>query len=228
MDVFGDHAVTCDRGKKYRRHFAIQDWLVHLLQSHGVACAREKTIDPASLLRPADIFIPNWSVEGDLALDVTVRHPLPPSLFPATISAANDLLRRAESDKKALYGEMCTRHGCQFQPMVFTTWGGLHGSGIPFARELFLKVTLDRAGAAQIETENELRGSLAMRLMREVAQQLETLSMVHEAAWDDPRVQPCTLDEFDSPKARKKRRPDGAPPGRPPPGSPPPPLPRPA
>ena len=65
--------------------------------------------------------------------------------------------------------------------MVFTTWGGLHGSGIPFAKELFLKVTLDRVGTAQIESENELRGSLAMRLMREVAQQLETLSMVHEA-----------------------------------------------
>ncbi len=41
-------------------------------------------IDLAFLLRPADIFIPNWSVEGDLAIDVTVRHPLPPFLFPAT------------------------------------------------------------------------------------------------------------------------------------------------
>ena len=74
--------------------------------------------------------------------------------------------------------------------MVFTTWGGLHGSGVSFARELFLKVTLDRAGTSQIETENELRGSLSMRLMKEVAQQLETLSMVREASWDDSHHQP--------------------------------------
>ncbi len=41
--------------------------------------------------------------------------------------------------------------------------GSLHGSGISFARELFLKVTLDRTGAAQLETEHELRASLSMR-----------------------------------------------------------------
>ncbi len=56
----------------------------------------------------------------------------------------------------------------------FNTWflpqlGGLHGSGISFARELFLKVTLDRTGAAQLEAEHELRASLSMRLMKEVA-----------------------------------------------------------
>ena len=96
----------------------------------------------------------------------------------------------------------------------FTTWGGLHGSSILFAKERFLKVTLDRTGAAQIETENELRGSLAMRLMREIAHQLECLSMVREAAWDDT---PHPPDEFDSPKARKKPRhsPAAPPPSRP-------------
>jgi hypothetical protein len=38
--------------------------------------------------------------------------------------------------KRALYTEMCARHGCQFQPLVFTTWGGLHGSSISFVRVL--------------------------------------------------------------------------------------------
>jgi hypothetical protein len=145
-----------------------------------------------------------------MALDVTVRHPLPPSLFPATISSANDLLQRADTDKRALYKEMCALHGCQFHPLVFTTWGGLHGSGISFARELFLKVTLDRTGAAQLETERELRASLSMRLMKEVAQQLETLSMIREAAWDDSLRPSGVLDEFASPKARKKARADPA------------------
>jgi hypothetical protein len=69
--------------------------------------------------------------------------------------------------------------------MVFTTWGSLHGSGIPFARDLFLKVTLDCTGTAQIETEKELQASVSMRLMKEVAVQLEALCMVREAAWDD-------------------------------------------
>jgi hypothetical protein len=224
VDIFGDHAVSCDKGSKYRRHFAIQDWLIHLLQSHGIACARERMIDPDSRLRPADIFIPNWSIEGDMALDVTIRHPLPPSLFPATISSANDLLQRADTDKRALYKEMCARHGCQFQPLVLTTWGGLHGSGISFARELFLKVTLDRTGAAQLETEHELRASLSMRLMKEVAQQLETLSMIREAAWDDSQRPSGVLDEFASPRSRKKAKTDAAHRRQPPATAPPAPL----
>ena len=150
VDIFGDHAVSCQKNKAYRRHHAVQDWMIRLLQSHGIASAREKQVDPASLLRPADIFVPNWSAEGDMAVDVTIRHPLPPSLFPATISTAKDLLSRAERDKNALYKAMCHQHGCQFQPLVFTTWGGLHGSAHAFVRELFLKVTLDRNGQEQV------------------------------------------------------------------------------
>ncbi len=91
VDIFCDHAVACDEGKKFRRQFAIQDWLLQLLRSHGIACAREHMLDPDTRLRPADIFIPNWSVEGYMALDVTARQPLPPLLFPASTSSANDL-----------------------------------------------------------------------------------------------------------------------------------------
>jgi hypothetical protein len=61
---------------------------------------------------------------------------------------------------------------------------------------------LDRTSAAQLETEHELRASLSMRLMKEVAQQLETLSMIREAAWDDSQWPSGILDEFASPKAR--------------------------
>ncbi len=152
-----------------------------------------------------------------MALDVTIRHPLPPSLFPATISSSNDLLHRAYTDKRALYTEMCARHGCQFQPLVFTTWsrGGLHGSSIPFARELFLKVTLDRTGTAQIEAETDLRSGLSMRLMKEVAQQLETLCMVREAACDDSQHPRGIVDDFTLPPSRKKPRTGSQPPSSP-------------
>ncbi len=46
VDIFGDHTVSCDKGKKNRRQFAIQDWLIHLLQSNGIACARDAWSSP--------------------------------------------------------------------------------------------------------------------------------------------------------------------------------------
>jgi hypothetical protein len=161
-------------------------------------------VEPDLRLRPADIFIPSWSIVGDMALDVTIIHYLPPSCFPATISLANDLLQRANTDKRELYKDMCAHHGFQFQPLDFTTWG-LHGSGISFARELFLKVTLDRTRAAQLETEHELRASLSMRLMKEVAQRLETLSMIREAAWDD-NLQSSESSKSSPPQKHPRRR----------------------
>jgi hypothetical protein len=138
VDIFGDHAVSCDKGNKYRRHFAIQDWLIHLLQSHGIACARERMIDPASRLRPADIFIPNWSIEGDMALDVTIRHPLPPSLFPATISSANDLLQRADTDKRALYIKRCAPGmAANFNPWFLPHGAACTGPASPLRENCF-------------------------------------------------------------------------------------------
>ncbi len=51
--------------------------------------------------------------------------------------------------------------------------------------ELFLKVTPVRTGTAQFEAETDLRACLSTRLMNQVTQQLKTLCMVREAAWDD-------------------------------------------
>jgi hypothetical protein len=82
----------------------------------------------------------------------------------------------------------------------------------PFARKLFLKVTLDRTGTAQLEAEIDLRASLSIRLMKEVAQQLETLCMVREAAWDDSQHPRGIVDDFATPPSRKKPRTNTQPP----------------
>ncbi len=49
-------------------------------------------------------------------------------------------LKRAETAKRALNNEMCARHGCQ----VNQWFSQPYGSGIAFARENFLKLTIDR------------------------------------------------------------------------------------
>ncbi len=90
--------------------------LVHLLQSHGIACAQERMIDLVSLLRSADILIPIWSVEGDQVIEFIVYHPLPPSLLPATISSACDLLKRVQTEKRALYKRYVTGMAANFNP----------------------------------------------------------------------------------------------------------------
>ncbi len=112
-----------------------------------------------------------------MALDATICHPLPPSLFPATFSSANDLLHKADTDKKGPIHRDVRPAWLPIQTPGFYHMG-LHGSCIPFAWELFLKVTLDITRTAQIEAETDFRSSLSMRLMKEVALPLETLCMV--------------------------------------------------
>lgn len=118
-----------------------------------VPCDREQIVNPTSQLRAADILSPTGLLgrPSDLCQQ---RPPLPLSVIPATPTTAANFLKRAETEKGALYNEMCTRYGCQFQPTVITTLGGLHESGISFPRELFLIVTLDCTGHRRHPNQN--------------------------------------------------------------------------
>jgi hypothetical protein len=79
-----------------------------------IACAREKAIDPTSKHWPMEIFIPNGSSNGDMAIDVTVR------AFPGK----NHHVQRldfSKAEKRSHYEDICIGKSCQFQPMVLTT-----------------------------------------------------------------------------------------------------------
>ena len=140
---------------------------------------------------------------------------------------------KAEAEKQEKYHRSCARMGCEFEPMVLSTWG----RGTPEAESLLRKI--HKKGHPdlqhrQAESYQEFRGSLGMRLALRVAAQLEQAPRL-AVARNDATLDECETDPRyggrpgkrltgctpESPRAAK--RPSGVPPVPPPRRAPPPP-----
>ena len=78
MDIFGHHASVClVFGDRIRRHNILRD-ILHDFCSLAVWGPTKEVphIFPSSSERPADIFVPNFSLGKDLVLDVAVTCPI--------------------------------------------------------------------------------------------------------------------------------------------------------
>ena len=123
LDAFGDHAVCCAKGGWWARHFTVQEFILQDCRAAGLPCGREKIVDPTTLQRPADLWFPRWDGLTDLAVDVTIRHPCAPGLFSGDSASAFSSLHKAEAEKQAKYSRACAKQGCEFEPLVLSTWG---------------------------------------------------------------------------------------------------------
>jgi len=72
-----------------------------------------------------------------------------------------------------------------FSPMVFDTWGGLHGAGKEVVKAVFARCTAPLLPSARPAAGGALRQGLSVQLGRPVARQLEALMIVsaEASAW---------------------------------------------
>ena len=77
-DPYGDHQVGCGgNGDRIARHNAIRDVIFSAAQFAALAPSKEAPgLVPGSHARPADVFLPSWSLGRPAALDVHVISPL--------------------------------------------------------------------------------------------------------------------------------------------------------
>ena len=78
MDAFGHHTSVCPtKGDRIRRHNVLRDIIYDFCSIASWGPKKETPhIFPSSSERPADIFVPNYSLGKDLVLDVAVTCPL--------------------------------------------------------------------------------------------------------------------------------------------------------
>ena len=74
--------------------------------------------------RPADIFVDRWSTADPAAIDVTVTHPLAPSMG-LNIRSAKAVADAKEKQKVAKYAHLIRDKRLNFIPAAFTTFGAL-------------------------------------------------------------------------------------------------------
>ena len=73
---------------------------------------------PGNDRRPADLLIPHWTGGRDSALDVTVTHPLRPTVLAGAAAEPGYAAEAAYKRKMADSAEDCQREGILFLPMA--------------------------------------------------------------------------------------------------------------
>ena len=176
-DVFGDHLLCCRRNNFYGRHFAVQEALVGMAQAADLSFVREAALPKSNqgphglrgpALRPADLLLRAWSGGTDLAVDVTVKHPLQENQKPWTRQKADGFLKAKEAEKVTKYHQACALEGWAFSPAAFDSWGGVG----PKAKDLLYRLLRRAVGGVPIELRSlrmeEFRQQLSLALMRQV------------------------------------------------------------
>lgn len=183
VDPFGDHFVCCDKNGSTRRHNALRDALFDALVQASIPAAKEVT--SGNRRRPADILLLAWERGRDVAVDLTVTHPLGLSGHPIIVQNAAQHCRRAEATKVAAEGDLCRQAGWGFTPAAFTPWGGCGPTARAFLHEVGRRATAALEGWPKQRRLRELREGLSLTLAREVARQLSLRNRVQEACTGD-------------------------------------------
>lgn len=141
LDVYGFHAVVCSTGNwRIGRHDRIRDVVFDGLQKALFNPTREvQKLLPGVDERPADIFVPSWSLGRSAAFDVTVVFPLQSHFLSR---AAENINVAAEAgitlkDKKSL--DKCAEVGLEFIALAMDTYGAFaHQTFLALSRIAFL------------------------------------------------------------------------------------------
>ena len=127
-DALGDHAMCCGSGcERISLHNALRDAIFDTAASAGLAPVKEgRFLLPGADRRPADVLVPHWAGGRDVALDVTVVHPIQAATMPNAATTPGFALSFAHDRKVRGAQEDCQRQGIAFIPMVAESFGGWH------------------------------------------------------------------------------------------------------
>jgi hypothetical protein len=117
-----------------------------------------------------------WQAGPNLAVDLTVHHPLGLG-DQFTVDAARATMRQAAEQKARLYSTLCQTHGWNFTPMVFDTWGGVHGAGAALWKAIGFAATTGLPDTLRDLRLYALNRALSVKIALAVASQLETLQL---------------------------------------------------
>ena len=120
---------------------------------------------PGAVRRPADVLLPHWAGGRDVALDVTVIHPLQDATMPNAATTPGFALTFAHDRKIRGAEEDCRQQGIAFTPMVAESFGGWHSAAEQEVRKLGTALAR-HTGQDEREAISHLWGRLGVLLQR--------------------------------------------------------------
>jgi hypothetical protein len=179
IDPFGDHLVCCDQNGSTQRHNAFRNAFHEMCVRYGIAV--EKEAECVAGRRPADILLLQWSRGQHVAVDFVCTHPAGLAQHPLVVDNAARHCNLAEARKVQADGPPCEEKGWGFSPFALSTWGGLGTSAKAVLFEVTKRATADLRGWPKTQALLEIRETLSVTLMREIARQLSVKGRVQEA-----------------------------------------------
>ena len=179
VDPFGDHFVCCGYNGSTRRHNALRDAIFDVLVASAIPCAKE--VSCGTRQRPADVLLLAWERGRDVAVDLTVTHPLGLAHHPIVVKNAARHCQRAEANKASAEGDLCRRAGWGFAPAAFSPWGGAGPTARALLHEVGRRATAHLTGWTKQRLLREIHEGLSLTLAREVVRQLTLRNRVQDA-----------------------------------------------
>ena len=123
--------------------------------------------------RPADLLLHHWKGGGPAAVDVSVTHPLCPSLPYHRLQNGHDSANKVESEKHTHYDSQCSADHIKFFPFVLTTFGSMGSETARLFSEIItLHYPSDSTPKEQDKIYHQYQSQLQVRLKRDIARML--------------------------------------------------------
>ena len=158
----------------YGRHNTIRNTFGSILSEYKVEYALGVPL-PGVRDRPADLFVPEFAPSSNLAIDVSVVHPLPPSLPLATVSAGASAAKR-EQCKTTQSSASCADAGWSFCPVDAEATGAWEPSAQKLVRRKARFENM-RSGTHVHELSSFIWRQLSFALVGQVGKQLHRVSL---------------------------------------------------
>jgi hypothetical protein len=181
-DAYGDHFLCCAYNGMTERHNALRDCLLEECSRGGIPARAEQGCTGDT--RDADLLLVGWARGRNLAVDITVRHPLAPSQWPLHLPKVRKCLREGEADKLAKAHDRCKRFGWDYAAAAFSPWGMAGPAAKGLLDNLARRVACAAAGREKQERMARLFDSVSLTVAIQVARQLRLAGRVSEAAAD--------------------------------------------
>ena len=133
---------------------------------HNVGCLGETHRGGVVKLRPADVFLPNWSAGRGACLDVTGV-----SIIAHSHLAAGGAATHAATQKIVKHADSCSRAGFDFIPFAFDTAGHLATDAVAVLRRLQMAWASSQVVRDDVANNFVLR-KIGFTVMKGIAKQL--------------------------------------------------------
>ena len=186
-DTMGIHSLNCSLGSdRIACHHHLRNAIFDAAQMAALAPLKEPLdlISGHGGIRPADVFIPQWTNGKGTCLDITVTNPLQDATYVQCAEAGDYVVNKAYKDKVKKFEALCTSEGLAFFPLAVDTYGSWHKQSLAVISKLGTQQArhLDKEPGEQIRF---LRQRLGISLGKDCSQMLAARVLVHAPAFVD-------------------------------------------